>query len=88
MIILRTSKNKTKISVKLKSSKMVTSWRKVIWAALVMSWTAIHPTLTKGLKFPQVIWGDWVTALSALSGRISLFESSPPGESLLYVGTR
>ena len=29
---------------------MLTSWRKVIWAALVLSWRARRPALTGGLK--------------------------------------
>ena len=57
---------------------MLMSWRKMIWAAVVMSWRARLPTLTGELMFPQVICGDWATAL---------VEWSPPGESSLSVRT-
>ena len=67
---------------------MLTSWRKVIWTALVMIWRARRPALTGGLMFSKDICCDWATALSALS---ALVKWSPPGisdNSFIFFGGR
>ena len=67
---------------------MLTSWRKVIWTALVMIWGARGPALTGGLMFSKDICCDWATALSALS---ALVKWSPPGisdNSFIFLGGR